>query len=144
MLAGVQNTADPAALEDFIRRFGNTKYGNLARARLADLNAKRLPPEDPATRAWAAVQNTKNPAALADFIRRFPNSIYAILARARLAELNAGTQASPLIRTGHGDARFTRLRNAYSRKRRTWIARGRSTLSTTISRANIRRPRRRR
>jgi TPR repeat protein len=35
--AAVQNTTDRAALEDFIRRFGNSAYAILARARLAAL-----------------------------------------------------------------------------------------------------------
>jgi TPR repeat protein len=41
--AAVQNTTDRGALEDFIRRYGNSIYAILARARLAELNAG--PPE---------------------------------------------------------------------------------------------------
>src|ERR1700745_3727502 len=79
--ATVQDTTDPAVLEDFIRRFANTSYADLARARLTDLN-------DPVGRAWVAVQTTPAPAALDDFIRRFGNTKYGDLARARLTDLN--------------------------------------------------------
>jgi tetratricopeptide (TPR) repeat protein len=87
--AAVQNTTDRAALEDFIQRHGNSSYADLARGRLAKLNANPLPPNDPAERAWTAVQNTTDRAALEDFVRRHGNSSYADLARGRLAKLNA-------------------------------------------------------
>lgn len=51
----VKDTTNIAALDAFIRRFGDTFYGDLARARLADLNKpKPAPPAQPAVAANAA------------------------------------------------------------------------------------------
>jgi hypothetical protein len=48
--AATQNTTSIAVLEDFIRRFGNTVYGSMARARLEELKRSRVvivPPNNP-------------------------------------------------------------------------------------------------
>ena len=87
--AAVQNTTDRAALEDFIRRFGNTRYAKLALVRLIALIATSLPHEDAAAQAWAAAQNTTDRAALEGFIQLFGDTRYADPARARLGALTA-------------------------------------------------------
>jgi len=71
----IQNTTDRAALEDFIQHFGNSRYADLARARLSSLSATAVPPADAAERAWAATQNTTDPAALEDLRLRVQSAL---------------------------------------------------------------------
>lgn len=96
-----KDTASIAVLEDFLKQFGNTPYGSLARARLDELKrsgqATSVPPQlkqrpagpadDSAKRAWAVTQNTTSVAVLEDFIRQFDKTPYGSMARARLQEL---------------------------------------------------------
>ena len=85
----IQNTTDRAALEDYIQRFGNSRYADLARSKLSSLSATAAPPADEAERAWTATQNTTDPSALEDFVRRYGGTSYGNLARERLSKLNA-------------------------------------------------------
>ncbi len=85
----IQNTTDRAALEDYIHRFGNSRYADLARSKLSSLSATTAPPADEAERVWTATQNTTDPSALEDFVRRYGNTGYGNLARERLSKLNA-------------------------------------------------------
>ena len=105
-----QNTTSIAVLEEFIRQFGSTIYGSLARARLGELrksqeavtqpnartkpdlpavapkeNATQGPPEDRGAREWAATDKT-SVAALEKFDREFGDTYYGVMA---LNELNA-------------------------------------------------------
>jgi caspase domain-containing protein len=105
-----QNTTSIAVLEEFIRQFGDTIYGSLARARLGELrksqeavtqpNARARPdlpaavpkesaiqalPEDRGAREWAATDNT-SVAALEKFVREFGDTYYGVIA---LNDLNA-------------------------------------------------------
>jgi uncharacterized caspase-like protein len=109
--AATKDTTSIAILEDFIRQFGNTPYGSMARARLEELKGKNVaaagppaaqpnvssaapgPANDAAERAWAATQNTTNIAVLESFMARFPGTFYADLARARIEELKKGQVA---------------------------------------------------
>ena len=50
----VKNSNDPAALESFLRYYGDGFYGDLARARLADLKNKTLTASLPPQRALTA------------------------------------------------------------------------------------------
>jgi len=106
-----KDTTSVGVLEDFIRQFGNTPYGSMARARVEELKQKNVaaavapaaspnmnsappgPPNDASERAWAATQNTTNITVLESFIARFPGTFYADLARARIDELKKGQVA---------------------------------------------------
>ncbi len=96
----IQNTSSVAVVEDYIRQFGSTAYGSMARARLDELRKSQgavvLPPKGPAPaaptdqeaqRAWAAAQTTTSIAALDSFIEQYGNSPYGRMARARRDEL---------------------------------------------------------
>jgi len=100
----IQNTTSVAVIEDFIRQYGNTSYGSMARARLEELKKSQTavpspaqaspttPPNiDAAERAWAATKDTTSIAILEDFIRQFGATVYGSMARARLKELQAAT-----------------------------------------------------
>jgi formylglycine-generating enzyme required for sulfatase activity len=56
MWAVIQNSTSQAVLEDFIRQFGSTEYGSMARARLDEVKrvAVVAPPVQPATPSLAA------------------------------------------------------------------------------------------
>lgn len=96
-----KDTVSIAVLEDFIKQFGNSPYGSMARARLDELRksgqAAVAPPQpkppaasssnETAKQAWTATQNTTSAAVLEDFIRQFEKTPYASMARARLQEL---------------------------------------------------------
>lgn len=104
----IQNTTSIAVIEDFIRQYGSTSYGSMARARLDELKksqpAAPAPPQatpakpsstnDAAERAWAVTQNTTSIAVLEDFIRQFGNTPYGSMARARLEELKKSQVAA--------------------------------------------------
>jgi hypothetical protein len=99
----IQNTTSIAVIEDFIRQYGSTSYGSMARARLGELtksqvasvappSAKETPTAPPSTvaeaaQAWSVTQNTTSVAVLEEFIRQFGTTPYGSLARARLEEL---------------------------------------------------------
>jgi Caspase domain len=106
--AATQNTTSVAVLQEFIRQFGGTIYGGLARARLGELKKSQeavtepnarirpdvpaavpkenaTPPEDRGAREWAATDQT-SVAALENFIREFGDTYYGVMA---LNELNA-------------------------------------------------------
>jgi uncharacterized caspase-like protein len=98
--AVIQNSTSQAVIEDFIRQFGATLYGSLARARLDELKrssaavvavppqpAAPSRPQDPAAQAWGTIQNTTSQAVLEDFIRQFGATPFGSMARARLEEL---------------------------------------------------------
>ena len=57
--AATKDTTSIAVLEDFIRQFGNTAYGSMARARLQELKAAAKPPQ-----VAAVAPPTKPPAAM--------------------------------------------------------------------------------
>ena len=105
-----QNTTSIAVLEEFIRQFGGTIYGSLARARLGELRRSQeavtqpsartrpdLPvaapkesatqgsPEDRGAREWAAADKT-SVAALEKFVQEFGDTYYGVIA---LNDLNA-------------------------------------------------------
>jgi uncharacterized caspase-like protein len=111
--AATQNTTSVAVLQEFIRQFGGTIYGGLARARLGELkksqeavtepNARTRPdvpaaapkenatqgsPEDRGAREWAATDKT-SVAALENFVREFGDTYYGVMA---LNDLNALTR----------------------------------------------------
>ncbi len=95
----IQNTTSVAVIEDFIRQYGSTSYGSMARARLEELKKSQVaatPPQQPASppaqtgeaaQAWTVIQNTQSITVLEAFIVRFPGTFYADLARARIEEL---------------------------------------------------------
>jgi Caspase domain/Domain of unknown function (DUF4189) len=97
----IQNTTSIAVLEDFIRQFGSSPYGSMARARLEELKKSQVavtappqvsppappPTNDAAERAWATTKDTTSIAILEDFIRHFGSTVYGSMARARLDEL---------------------------------------------------------
>jgi hypothetical protein len=109
----VQNTSSVAVVEDYIRQFGGTAYGSMARARLDELKKSQgvvaTPPTGPAPaapadreaeRAWAAAQTTTNVAVLDSFIEQYGDSPYGRMARARRDELKkrqvaTATSAAP-------------------------------------------------
>jgi formylglycine-generating enzyme required for sulfatase activity len=110
-----KDTASQAILEAFVRQFGSTFYGELARARIADLKRTQtavatVPPVSPplpsappssfgrepldeAGKAWSGISNTTDPAVLEAFIRQFRDSTFAALAQKRLKELNGAKAA---------------------------------------------------
>jgi hypothetical protein len=61
----IQNTTSVAVIEDFIRQFGNTAYGSMARARLDEIKKSHVavvaPPAPPATRASPVQQAVAAP-----------------------------------------------------------------------------------
>jgi uncharacterized caspase-like protein len=95
----IQNTTSIAVIEDFIRQYGSTSYGSMARARLEELKKSQVaatPPQQPvsppaqtgeAAQAWTVIQNTQSITVLEAFIVRFPGTFYADLARGRIEEL---------------------------------------------------------
>ena len=100
--AATQNTTSVAVLQEFIRQFGGTIYGSLARARLGELQKSQeavtgpnvrtrpdvpaaAPPEDRGAREWAATDKT-SVTALEAFTRDFGDTYYGVMA---LNELNA-------------------------------------------------------
>lgn len=101
--AAAKDTTNPAVLEAFVRRFGDTFYGDMARARLEELKKTQItaapttpstqpvspqsPTGDAAERAWATARNSTSISVLEDFIRQHGNSRYGPLARTRLEEL---------------------------------------------------------
>jgi hypothetical protein len=93
--AATQSTTSEAVLEDFIRQFGSTVYGSMARARLAELKtsklaaASRMPSqEETAAQVWAATKDMTSVAVLGAFARQFGSTVYGSMARARVEELN--------------------------------------------------------
>jgi len=121
-----KDTTSQAVLETYIRKFGLTFYGDMARARLDEIKqtqAARLSPPstspvllpappsdtvvqplDEAGRAWTGIQATKDTSVLESFLRQFGKSGYfAALARARLEQIKrekieAALPASPAPR----------------------------------------------
>ena len=104
-----KDTTSQAVLETFIRKYGKSFYGEMARARLAEVKnmqtATLTPPAslpvmrpapptenplqalDKAGQVWAGIKATRDTVVLESFIREFGNSNYASLARARLEQL---------------------------------------------------------
>jgi caspase domain-containing protein/uncharacterized protein DUF4189 len=106
----IQNTTSIAVLEDFIRQFGSSPYGSMARARLEELKKSQVavtappqvnpsappPTNDAAERAWTTTKDTTSIAILEDFIRHFGSTVYSSMARARLKELQAAALSAPI------------------------------------------------
>jgi uncharacterized caspase-like protein len=115
-----QNTASITVLEDFIRRFGDSFYATLARARLDELKKSQvpiaaspaqpsppptpvapaaprpLPSIDPCSGAgdhWRSAEAIGTRAAYEDHLSRFPGCTFAGLARARIGAL--ATRSAP-------------------------------------------------
>jgi formylglycine-generating enzyme required for sulfatase activity/uncharacterized caspase-like protein len=108
--AATRDTTSQTILESFVRQFGTTFYGDLARARLDELKRTqtavttsppvsaprpsapplniRREPLDEAGQAWASISTTTDSAVLEAFIRQFRDTTFAPLAQARLKELN--------------------------------------------------------
>jgi hypothetical protein len=93
--AATQNTTSQAALGDFIKRYGDSFYGTLARARLEELKrsqvtaaaAPDLLPAMPDEVAWDFVKDTHDSEQVRRFITRFPNSAHLVGAAEKLAAL---------------------------------------------------------
>jgi Caspase domain len=91
----IKETNDQAQLEAFIKRFPDTPYAVMARARLEELKTKVAPAPAPsqdaqllnAERAWSAIRDTSSVGMLETFITRYKGTFYAELAEARLREL---------------------------------------------------------
>jgi caspase domain-containing protein len=91
----IKETKDQAQLEAFIKRFPDTPYAVMARARLEELKTKVAPAPAPsqdaqsinAERAWSAIRDTSSIGMLEAFITRYKGTFYAELAQARLREL---------------------------------------------------------
>jgi len=64
--AAVKDTTSQAVLEDFIRRYGGSLYGTLARARLEELKKSQVAVVAPPATAILAQGNLTNPAALTE------------------------------------------------------------------------------
>jgi hypothetical protein len=103
----IQNTTSVAVVEDYIRQFGGTAYGSMARARLDELKKSQgvvaAPPTGPAPvaptdkeaeRVWATTQHTTSVAVLDSFIEQYGNSTYGRMARARRDELKKSQVAT--------------------------------------------------
>lgn len=114
--AAVDQTRSVAVLQSFVRRYGDTFFGDLARQRIDDINrgsAAAPPPSAPlgrpapepqrpasnlaeaAARGWDTVSRSNNVAELEDFARRFERTIYGDLARARVTELRKIAVVTP-------------------------------------------------
>lgn len=103
--SAVKDTSSIAVLKAYIDRFGDSFYAELARARLAELEAEAqeeetvtaTPPaqsaDDEARLAWDSVKDSSSMGVLRTFAARYPDSFYADLARARVAELEAQAAA---------------------------------------------------
>jgi hypothetical protein len=102
--AATQNTTSQAVLEDFIKRYGDSFYGTLARARLEELksgqvatvtpptapNAAVVPPSaapTPDEVAWDFVRDTHDSDQVRRFITQFPRSAHLVEAAEKLAAL---------------------------------------------------------
>jgi uncharacterized caspase-like protein len=120
--AAVDQTRSVAVLQSFLRRYGDTIFGDLAKQRIDEItrgSAAAPPPSAPlsrpaepqrdapssaeaAARGWDAVSRSNDTAELEDFARRFNRTIYGDLARARIIELRKvavvtpATQPSPV------------------------------------------------
>jgi hypothetical protein len=105
--AVTKDTNSVAILEDFIRLYGSTSYGSMARARLEELKRSQVavtppPPVNPAPppiddapeRVWAKTKDTTSIAILEDYIRQFGSTPYGSMARARLEELKKNNVAA--------------------------------------------------
>jgi formylglycine-generating enzyme required for sulfatase activity len=122
--AATKDTTSIAVLEDFIRQFGSTVYGSMARARLEELKKSQAaaltspPAATPERRrsaeaapgarpsAWSAtptadevfwltIREASAPALFDGFLKKFPASAHVPEARARLEELKK-SQATAL------------------------------------------------
>jgi hypothetical protein len=106
-----KDTTSIAILEDFIRQYGSTPYGSMARARLEELKKSQpavstpspqpqtvqpTPPpmNDAAERIWPTIRDTTSIAILEDFIRQFGSTPYGSMARARVEELKKSQVAA--------------------------------------------------
>ena len=106
-----KDTTSIAILEDFIRQYGSTPYGSMARARLEELKKNQLavstpspqpqtiqpappPMNDAAERIWPTIRDTTSIAILEDFIRQFGSTPYGSMARARVEELKKSQVAA--------------------------------------------------
>jgi hypothetical protein len=104
--AAIQNTTSPAVLGEFIKSYGDTIYGTLARARLEELKRTQVtavaPPvvgPQPATPipapaaptpdevAWDFVKDTRDSDQVRRFITQFPKSAHLVEAAEKLAAL---------------------------------------------------------
>jgi len=97
--AAVKDANRSGDLEAFLRRYGDSFYGDLARNRLEELKknvavvpqvapaSPQAPKAGEATRAWAAIKDTSRSTDLKAFLRRYGDSLYGNLARTRLGEL---------------------------------------------------------
>ena len=96
-----KSTDSQAVLEHFIKQYGDTIYGPLARARLAELKGgPTAPQQEPApvvvaassnafeaAQAWNNTKDTTNPVVVEHFLKVYGDSIYADQAHAKLKKL---------------------------------------------------------
>ncbi len=103
--SAVKDTSSVAVLKTFADRYAESFYADLARARIAELEAQASTdapePEAPATGAeeaarlaWDAVKDTSSVSILTTFAARYSDSFYAELALARVSELEAEAEAA--------------------------------------------------
>ena len=106
-----KDTTSIAILEDFIRQYGSTPYGSMARARLEEIKKNQLAVSTPspqpqtiqptpplmnnaAERIWPTIRDTTSIAVLDDFIRQYGSTPYGSMARARVEELKKSQVAA--------------------------------------------------
>jgi hypothetical protein len=98
----VKDTKSIALLEMFIGRYGDSPYGNPARARLdelktADRGVAEVTPNDPAgveVAFWNSIQNDKNPQLFEAYLKRYPTGAFADIAKITLEELRTAALKS--------------------------------------------------
>jgi hypothetical protein len=118
--AAVEQTRSVAVLQSFMRRYGDTFFGDLAKQRIDEINrgsAAAPPPSaalgrpapepqrpvpnlaEAAARGWDSVGRSSDIAELEEFARRFERTIYGDLARARITELRKVAVVTPAAPT---------------------------------------------
>jgi hypothetical protein len=98
----VRDTKSVALLEMFIRRYGDSPYGDPARVRLdelkkADRGVAEVTPNDPAgveVAFWNSIQNDKNPQLFEAYLKRYPTGAFADIAKITLEELRTASLKS--------------------------------------------------
>jgi hypothetical protein len=102
-------------LEDFIKRYGSSFYGTLARSRLEDLKKSQVAalappvaapqapaPLDPAeveVTFWNSIKSEKNPQLFEAYLRRYPGGAFADIAKITLQDLKTAALNSAAIQS---------------------------------------------